>query len=487
MLFRDNRILFFDEAAIESRSGVTLRLNPPEKRGPCMVTEAPWESGGARAASVVEWEGTYRLYYTVSYGDKESGAAFAVSSDGVTWERPDLGAVRYDSSTANNLLHLAGQPLGEIGVFVDAFCEPEHRFKLVSHSPALGGMFLLTSPDGVRFKRVPGHLIRYIADNHMSAFFDEEAGTYRIYTRGWDRSRPLPPMPASRTVVLAETKSMFEPVPMDLDAPDPWDPARKWLESEWAGIRRINRELPSVLFCDDQDPPQAGLYQGAVHHYLPGVYFAFPSLYYSYPWPPEGEFINDGVLDVQFASSRDGRQWSRELRSPYVRLDLSGGWCTKTMHMLTGIVTGRSTLSQYHTGGRRTHGEGRTSRDVKPEHRHEPGSPIVHRLEQRLDGFVSADSAYAGGELVTRPFTLTSPVLCLNIDTSASGDARAQLLNPDGSPISGFAVEDCSLIQGNDTLLPVAWRGSSDISTLVGRDVKLRLVSRGARLFAVYP
>ena len=79
-----------------------------------------------------------------------------------------------------------------------------------------------------------------------------------------------------------------------------------------------------VMRCDENDPPQAGLYQGAVVQYFSDAYVGFPSLYYKYPWPPEG-FINDGVLDIQFASSHNGINWSREHRGSYVRLDLPDG------------------------------------------------------------------------------------------------------------------------------------------------------------------
>ena len=487
MLFDEGRILFLDRGSLAESENVRLRLHPPERRGPCLVVEKDWEPGGARGSCIVRVDGEFRLYYEVTLPDGRHCMAFAVSTDGARWERPELGAVEFNGSLRNNLVDVQVQPFNEGCIFVDPTAPEESRFKLVAHAPSQGGMFLFTSPDGIRFTRQPGHLLRFILDNHMTAFYDERAKRYRIYTRGWDRTRPIPPMPGSRCVALAETDDLTKPIPFDENAPEPWEPQPKWLSTGWSGIRRLNRELPIVLRCDEHDPEQGGLYQGAVIHYLRDVYLAFPTFYFTYPWPPEGRFINDGLLDIQFASSRDGVCWNRDMREPYVRLDLPDGHASKIMHMLTGIVPGRDTLQQFCIGSRRTHGEGRTDKDARVSHETRPGDPVALRLEQRMDGFVSAESACTGGRLVTGPFRLRSPELTLNIDTSASGAAKAALLREDGTPIEGFGVDQCGLIHGNSTRMPVRWNGRTDVSRLTGQTVRLLLAGRAARLFAVYP
>ena len=486
MLFNDSRLLFFDHHHLESAQDVTLTLNPPAKRGACLLTEKEWELGGVRGDCIVQVGGTYRFYYKVSLGEQGTAFAIATSADGVTWARPELGVVAFKGSSANNLVDVDGQQPGEVCVFVDPTGPQEHRFKAVGHNAAEGGMYLLTSPDGFRFKRAPGLLLNSICDNHNTSFHDERIGKYVTYLRSWDRSWHIPPMEGSRVVSRAETDDLFRPIPIDEKAPDPWPPARKWEETEQAGLRKINRELPMAMRCDEQDPPEADLYQAAAVHYLREAYVAFPTLYYHHPWAPEG-FVNDGILDLQFASSRDGIAWRRDLRDPYVRLDLPDGPCTKLMHMLVGMVPQGHYLSQYYVGGRRSHGQGRVTGDTKvPRRPPSVGDPIAYRLEQRLDGFVSADSAYTGGELVTTPFVLTGKELALNVDTSASGVARAALLGEDGSAIPGYGLEDCDRIQGNDTRYMVSWRKQSDLSALTGKRVKLVVKSRSTKLFAVY-
>lgn len=491
MVFENERIMFFDTSAIASMENTTLRMNPPEKRGICLAVETEWELSLVRASSIVYWDGYYRLYYTVKLNEMARALAFAVSRDGVTWERPDLGVVEFRGSKKNNLVDIEGMRPDETCVFIDPTGPDEHRFKLICHWP-YKGTWLMTSRDGIRFKYAGGTLIERATDNHMSVFYDPSLGKYRLYLRGSEKSRPIMGWGGSRCVVYAETDDLFKPIPIDENAPDPHErgmvrpgPDGKPIQP----LAGINRELPKVLGMDEKDPPEADMYQPAVHHYCPGVYLAFPTLYYHYPGIDQGGFHNDGVLDIQFATSRDGYFWRRDFRGSYVRLDLPGGPTTKQMHMLLGMVVNEHTLSQYYCGSRRTHGEGRTLENPKGIGFHEPtiGDPIALRLEQRVDGFVSADSHYCGGTLITEPFTLRSRELRVNIDTSASGVARAALLDEDGWEIPGFGLEDSDRIQGNYTSLSLSWKGVSELGHLVGRKVRLLLKSRNTKLFAIYP
>ena len=483
-LFDDGRLLFFDHELIGCMQEVGLTMNPPIKRGGCLHVEREWELGGTRPLCIVEWQGVYRLYYKVNLG-KRTTLAFVTSTDGIHWERPELGVVKFKGSSKNNLVDIGDQHPNEVCVFIDPTGPDEHRFKLVGHSQQEGGMYAMTSPDGLRFTRVLGHLLPFITDNHKTAFYDERIGKYVIYLRGWDRNRPIHPMDGSRVVMRAETDDILKPLAIEENAPNPWPQSKKLDGTGSEGLRRLNRELPIVLSCDDSDPPNADLYQAAAVQYLPEAYVAFPSLYYWYPWPPEG-FVNDGVLDLQFAHSRDGIHWRRNFRGAYVRLDLPDGPCTKMMHMLVGMVPNGFCLSQYYVGGRRSHGEGRVKTETKFEKKTEMGDPMIFRLEQRMDGFVSADSAYTGGMLVTNPFELKNKTLRINIDTSASGDAYAALVGEDSSAIEGFELRDSDRIQGNNTEFVLSWKGNDDLSQFVGKKIKLLIKSRHAKLFAVY-
>lgn len=491
MLFRNERILFYDQENIERSEHVTPQLNPPVKRGSIARTEAEWElqPGGVRGYGVVRWKDTYRFYYSAHADKYLYCLAFFESDDGVHWNRPELDAVSFRGSKKNNLVDVDNHWVKGLTVFVDPTAPDEHRFKLLGHNPR-EGLFLLSSPDGVRFTRQNECIAPFNTDSLVSAFFDPSVGRYRVYLRAWDRTRPIDKIPGSRVVALAEVDSLFDAIPLRQNPPDPWPqkPLKRMFGDVYASpMRRLNREIePYVLSCDETDPEKADIYQSAAVHYCPGSYLAFPTLYYHYPPPPEG-FINDGVLDLQFASSRDGVVWNRSNRGPYVRHDLPDGECTKFLHMLNGMVADEYRISQYYVGSTRTHGQGRTELDPKPDPKSPtPGASIAYRLEQRLDGFISLDSEYSGGKVVTRAFELACDELRINIDTSASGYARAGLLDESGASISGHQIADSDRIQTNDTRHILSWNGKSDIQSLRGRRVKLIIESRATKLFAVY-
>jgi hypothetical protein len=487
MIFNDNRLLFVDDRHIESAENVSLTMNPAVKRGPCLRIETEWELRGSRPYSVVQWQGEYWLYYKTSDGAKQA-MGLAVSKDGVNWTRPEIDRVPYAGAKHNNLVDIEGTTVNEICVFVDPTGPDEHRFKAVMHHTAMNGLYLMTSPDGLSFKRWPGMLLPLHVDNCNTTFWDERLGKYVVYARGCDKRFPKPPIIGCRSVVRAEADTLFETLPYDKDAPDPHPVSKQWTGFTEDQLRRVNRELPIVFECDELDDPAGEIYQMAAVHYLRDTYLAFPSFYYRFPWPPDWKYVNDGYLDLQFATSADGVVWRRDFRGPYVNLDLPDGPSTRMMHMMTGMAPHGYHISQYHMGSRRSHGEGRLSRDVSEPH--DPpkmGDPFVMRVEQRLDGFVSADSAYNGGTLVTKPFVLESDTLRLNIDTSASGVAHAALLDENGAAIPGYGLEECDRIQGNDTQFVVSWNEASDLSKLKGRTVKLLIQSRSAKLYTIYP
>jgi len=108
----------------------------------------------------------------------------------------------------------------------------------------------------------------------------------------------------------------------------------------------------------------------------------------------------------------------------------------------------------------------------------------VSRLVQRLDGFVSADAAYDGGQLTTLPMVFEGKHLFLNVDTGALGSVRVELQDGEGRIIPGFGQDDCASINGNYVERLVNWKGKDDLSALAGRVVRLRFIMRSTKLYA---
>lgn len=109
----------------------------------------------------------------------------------------------------------------------------------------------------------------------------------------------------------------------------------------------------------------------------------------------------------------------------------------------------------------------------------------IARLVIRRDGFISVRAGYSGGEFVTPIVTFDGDELVLNIDTSAVGQARVEILDEQSKPVSRYSLADCDEIYtANEINRVVRWNGSSAVSELAGRPIHLRFVMRDADLYA---
>lgn len=95
---------------------------------------------------------------------------------------------------------------------------------------------------------------------------------------------------------------------------------------------------------------------------------------------------------------------------------------------------------------------------------------------QRLDGFVSVDAPYTGASILTPLLRFDGVSLQFNVDVAA--------MDEEGTAIDGYSLEDCDRVLFNDVAWAVTWRRRSDLASLRGRPVRMRIVMRSARLFA---
>ncbi|MCT1459317.1 hypothetical protein M3G03_07145 [Aestuariimicrobium sp. p3-SID1156] len=200
-------------------SGMVLRPGPVRKdeRAPLLEEELfatpsrPYEpriDNGYPNVIHDQRAGVYRLYYTEFVVDEVSAAtpladrahmdyvpavgrrvalAYAESTDGIKWEKPNLGIVELDGTTDNNILimdaHGAGVMLDERDP------DPARRYKVVTRIDHPGGGHHLAagySADGLHFgELVPWPEHRPLADTHNVVFWDEEFQRYAVITRIW--------------------------------------------------------------------------------------------------------------------------------------------------------------------------------------------------------------------------------------------------------------------------------------------------------------
>ena len=62
---------------------------------------------------------------------------------------------------------------------------------------------------------------------------------------------------------------------------------------------------------------------------------------------------------------------------------------------------------------------------------------------------------------------------------------KIEILDLEGKPIPGFALDDCDLIYGDSLDRRVSWNGNRSVESLSGRPVVLRMVLREADVYSL--
>ncbi|MDF2651203.1 MAG: hypothetical protein K0Q73_7008 [Paenibacillus sp.] len=471
--------MFIDHEMIERADRVTLTMNQPQKKGSVIRQDRPWRTKlTGYFGTVIEDGGIYKMWTNCGEGDVGSNNRYGISfgkhryvqylesRDGLNWESPSLGLIEFEGSRNNNLIF--ADDCYEGNVFVDPNAPPESKFKYF-HFIHPHGMFMYDSPDGIHWNVNKECLLRYRFDTQNIVFWDKSINKYVCYLRGWesphkDIAAQDMITSASRTVVRMEVNDFSE--------------LSQFNDETLTDKTTYFDRLPAVLSCDEADPEDTDVYTNAVVKYplADNVYLAFPSLYSKFK--PVGDNRNDGVLEVQLAVSRDGCSWNR-IRQPYLQRGPVGEVDSASAYMLTGMIIGETEILQYYWGSSYTHGGKDTYAKSQGVNRNE-----VIAVSQRIDGFVSADAAYEGGMLLTKPFTFSGDRLILNINTFATGSAYVAIVDSDGQVIQGFSTDDCDRIKGNFVNKTVTWNGKDNVDKLQGQVVRLQFAMRGTKLFS---
>ena len=102
----------------------------------------------------------------------------------------------------------------------------------------------------------------------------------------------------------------------------------------------------------------------------------------------------------------------------------------------------------------------------------------------RTDGFASVNAPYAGGGMVTVPFTYTGDHLVINYATSAAGEVKVELQDANGNPLPGFTFEDCDVLIGDRIDGPVSWHGQKSLARYIGKPVRLSFKLMDADIYS---
>jgi hypothetical protein len=465
------RELFVDHLLIDEMRNASLRLHRPEPREVIIRHDEPWEGPFSLYHTVIQDGDRYLLYYRGwQVPDDRAVYCVAESTEGVNFERPELGMHDWEGSTDNNIF-LAEEPFTHtFAPFLDARpgIPREERFKAFSRTfigengardAVLKGFI---SADGVDWELMQDEPIITDGafDSQNVGFWSEAEEKYVAYYRTFRGAEDFEAGVTGPTTGAEHLRSVMRATSEDF---------RHWEPGVLMDYRTEGRPAPAEEFYINQTRP---------YFRAPQIYVALPARFMAgRPAITEGEAESIGVHETQlnacsdacFMTARPGNSWyDRTFMEAFVRPRIGPShWSARCNYPVDGVVqTGRDEMSVY-----------------VAEHYAQPGNQ-VRRYSLRLDGFSSVSAPHGGGELITWPLTFEGSELRLNYSTSAAGSMRVEILDAAGRPIPGHGLKEAADLLGNRIDGVAAWEGGTDVGELSGRVVRLRFVMRDADLYA---
>ena len=210
--------LFLDDHVVESAVHVRRQLHRPTRHqgNPVLRADMPWEQGGngvylyGGTVMFDDDDGVFKMWYRTASVDVDlSGgkpsevrgaykACYAVSDDGLRWERQALGLVEYGGSTDNNMLPPAQGTRAHIrrpNLIKDyADPDPQRRYKIayMDNFDGRWGLAKGYSPDGIHWTMnvgEPSFFARPVAPNGILFGWDPRMRKFAHYHRKSDSVR----------------------------------------------------------------------------------------------------------------------------------------------------------------------------------------------------------------------------------------------------------------------------------------------------------
>jgi len=461
--------------------GVQLTIEPAHKSEVFFAGEHPWErEANLGIVTVLHEAGRYRLWYAASKvaDPAASYVCYAESDDGLAWQRPELGLCEYEGSARNNIL-CCGRDLHLGSVFMDPSAPPEERYKAIAprgryyrdgqpdpdmtreqHKALLAdvevggvdarrraqaievrmGVCASVSPDGIHWRNLADPILDVGAsmlDTHNLASFDASQGQYVAYLRGHlDRRRLI-------------------------------------RRSEGDEFTRLGQPRP-CLMCDTQDPVDDDMYNSCYCPY-PGqpLHLMFPSIYHRMA----------STVDIQLAVSRDGYLWTRPERRPIIDRSHEEGEYGTLYASPDLVAPGNGEWRLAFVANQRRH-------DFLRRGRAYPQDGEIRWAVWREDRLAGLE-ALSDGVVTLVQRQCAGRELRLNYRTEDDGWVKVELVNlPETPPVEvlpfeGFSLGEAETLTGDELSRLVRWRGKSDLSSLQGTDISVRLHLHRAKVFAI--
>ena len=441
--------VFVDSQHVASTVRIKRTLQQPQKlQDPVITAQGKWDSSPYMFGTVIfdEQDQVYKAWYmSYNYGQAmpvRTPFLYATSENGHDWNYPNLGLFEYEGSTQNNIiLQNAGYHDSYSPSVVKDLNEadPARRYKMIfwdfsepGSYKGGEGMMVAFSADGIHWKRwqdkptLAAAKIEQSISDVMDVLIDPIAGRYVAYTKGW-----ADPFPHHRQIVRTESDNFID----------------------WSTPEVVLRHANTVEDTESYGMPVF------VHE---GIYFGLLRIYHS---------KTDKTIDIQLASSREGREWNRVAnQATFLPTGADDAWDRGMLFSTAPVI--RNDVMEFYYGAWDGNHDSRTR------------NSSIGLATLPLNRFVAMEASDQIGMLQAKPEPVTHRFLNLNANIR-SGRIRVALTDVDGNPLPGYSLTDCATITGDSLRHRLSWKGDGDLTSLAGQQVSLLFeISGNAQLFA---
>ena len=287
-------------------------------REPLLVSDRPWEAFTLNYLTVIKEGPLWRMWYAAYDPDYEYDCdaylCYAVSQDGVQWEKPELDLVPWkDRLKTNILMDGPAMRANATTVFRDDGAPSGERYKALlqkflgrdENGRGVWQNYAAGSSDGLKWDLLSQSIYPWNSDTQNVCFRDGDR--YRFYVRLWrgvdEAGNPFVSTETrnatTRTIGLSES-------------------------TEFSGFPKAQE----ILAPRPDDPADMDFYNSACSRIKEDLYVMFISAFYK----------REGVMRVHGAWSRDGRYFQRLSSEPL--LDLGSGFDSKLLYVAPGAIPG---------------------------------------------------------------------------------------------------------------------------------------------------
>ena len=510
------RQLFLDDYIVADTENLRRKLHRPQRYegNPILEGDRPYEEMGIDLiGGTVFYDAEERLfkmwYRTATLLREPAGgyqgrypnlphlykALYAISEDGIRWEKVALGQFEYEGSRDNNIISPGAVGRGWIRRpnLVKDMREPDpaRRYKmlyiddlentagLVDHTTGKLALCKAYSADGIHWRMNVG----------QPTVFEPPISPHGVMF-GWD--------PKIERFVHYHIRRA--PLPADVDG--------RMVRGERTIMRTTSQDFehwgdtqPIIVLDDRFDPPNMNVgHVGVMIAVLYGdLYVGFLDTMQTldvadvpaHLW--ESYASQDSEQKTELVISRDGVHWERpQPHWGFFHPGLWGTWDREIAAASTPIVRDDKILF-YYTGSNLP------QNSISLEHPQSSLWGFGKRLDGqrtgfaiglatlRLDGFASLDSYdSAGGTLTTRPLIFEGDHLLMNARAprADSSEVKVELLDADGFPLPGYTMGENDPFRGDEIHHTVTWAGQSNLEALAGQPLRLRFHLKNAALYA---